>query len=61
MLSILGLTPTAEAVYRQILQHADWGVADLVAHLGLEEQEVREALETFRVGGLCLIHCDACG
>jgi DNA-binding CsgD family transcriptional regulator/sugar-specific transcriptional regulator TrmB len=45
VLSILGLTPTAEAVYRQILKHVDWGVADLVAHLKLEEQEVRDALD----------------
>lgn len=45
MLELLGLAPTAEAVYREMLADPDGGVAELRDRLRLPEQAVREALD----------------
>ncbi|MFI9388824.1 LuxR C-terminal-related transcriptional regulator [Kutzneria sp. NPDC052558] len=45
MLEALGLAPTAETIYRTVLEHPDWGVAELAAQLGWPELKVRAALD----------------
>lgn len=45
MLAALGLTAAAEAVYRAMVNHPAWGVADLVDELGLTEEAVQKALD----------------
>jgi sugar-specific transcriptional regulator TrmB/DNA-binding CsgD family transcriptional regulator len=45
VLAALGLNAVEESVYRQILKHGDWGVADLASDLGIAEEQVREALD----------------
>lgn len=45
LLSALGIDERAEAVYRLMLDQSDWGVAEIAAHLGLTETEVRTALD----------------
>jgi DNA-binding CsgD family transcriptional regulator len=45
VLELLGLSSRTEAVYRVILAHADWGIAQVVAHLQLSEELVRESLD----------------
>lgn len=46
MLALLGLSVTAEQVYRAMLAHPGDGVANLVRHLGLPEEQICEALQT---------------
>jgi DNA-binding CsgD family transcriptional regulator/sugar-specific transcriptional regulator TrmB len=46
LLAALGLGPTAEQIYRQMLAEPDWGVAELTGHLGVAESEVRAALDS---------------
>jgi len=36
----------AEAVYRALLEHPAWDVADLIGHLGIPETDVHDALST---------------
>lgn len=45
MLEPLGLTATAEATYRIILAHRDWGIREIADHLGLTVHEIKEALD----------------
>ncbi|MBY8870511.1 LuxR C-terminal-related transcriptional regulator [Micromonospora sp. PLK6-60] len=45
MLLALGLDSVAESVYRQMLAHPDWGVAELSAQLGVTETRLRSALD----------------
>jgi len=45
VLEPLGLSRTAEAVYRTMLAHRAWGVAEVAEHLGLTTQRVRAALD----------------
>jgi len=45
VLEALGLDPQTEAVYRTMLARPEWGVDDLVDHLGLTEPEVRACLD----------------
>ena len=45
MLEALGVQPTAETVYRLILDEPDWGVAELAGHLEWSQAMVREALD----------------
>lgn len=45
MLAALGVDETAEEVYRVMLTHPDWGVVDLIAHLGTTEDRIRAALD----------------
>lgn len=45
MLAALGLDADAEAVYRLMLVHQDWGIAELAADLGRTETEVRAGLD----------------
>lgn len=44
MLDALGIDTRTESIYRMLLQHADWGVAELAASLSLPEADVRKAL-----------------
>ncbi|GAA1218175.1 hypothetical protein GCM10009665_05130 [Kitasatospora nipponensis] len=46
MLAMLGLDRTSETVYRAMLARPQYGVAQLVQHLGLSEVAVRQALDT---------------
>jgi DNA-binding CsgD family transcriptional regulator/sugar-specific transcriptional regulator TrmB len=46
MLGRLGVPADAESIYWAILEHSDWGVAELVAELGIDESTVRDALST---------------
>jgi DNA-binding CsgD family transcriptional regulator/sugar-specific transcriptional regulator TrmB len=46
MLGRLGVPADAESVYWAILEHPDWGVAELVTELGIAESTVRDALST---------------
>ena len=45
MLAALGLTASAERVYREMLVQPQGGVADLADALGIPESEVRDALD----------------
>lgn len=45
MLEPLGLDLVTEKVYRSLLEQSAWGVAEICAHLGLTESEVRDALD----------------
>ena len=45
MLAALGLNAVEESVYRQMLKHGDWGVAELASDLRIAEEHVREALD----------------
>ncbi|MEV6302897.1 LuxR C-terminal-related transcriptional regulator [Actinoplanes sp. NPDC051861] len=45
MLATLGLTATAESVYRCLLRRPEWGVADIAQHLNIAGEDVREALD----------------
>lgn len=45
VLASLGLDADAEAVYRLMLTHQDWGVGELASHLSRPESEVRSALD----------------
>jgi DNA-binding CsgD family transcriptional regulator len=45
MLEALGLEHGAELVYRLILEHPTWGVAEVAQHLAWPEEEVRLALD----------------
>jgi DNA-binding CsgD family transcriptional regulator/sugar-specific transcriptional regulator TrmB len=45
MLQALGLSPTAEGVYRAMLTSPQLGVAELCAHLSLTESQVRSSLD----------------
>ncbi|MHC0429384.1 LuxR C-terminal-related transcriptional regulator [Streptomyces sp. O3] len=54
MLDALGLAPTAETVYRLVLDEPTWGVRELSAHLAWPEEAVREALDT--LADLRLLH-----
>ncbi|MFC6064092.1 helix-turn-helix domain-containing protein [Streptomyces ochraceiscleroticus] len=45
MLKVLGIDETAEAVYRLMLNHHDWGVAQLGEHLKCPQEDVRSALD----------------
>lgn len=42
---VLGLGTPGEGVYLAMLANPSWGVAELVAHLRLSEQQVRDALD----------------
>lgn len=53
MLEVLGLEAVSERVYREMLQHPEWGVDELVAGTGLAEAEVRDALD--RLAALTLL------
>jgi DNA-binding CsgD family transcriptional regulator/sugar-specific transcriptional regulator TrmB len=53
MLKPLGVDATGELVYRTMVAHRDWGVADLVTSLGLSEEEVRTTLD--RLADLALV------
>ncbi|MFI5530531.1 LuxR C-terminal-related transcriptional regulator [Kitasatospora sp. NPDC051853] len=53
MLELLGLDPTAEAVYRELLAHPEGGLAELCARLALSEPVVRDALD--RLADLTLL------
>ncbi|MCX5393840.1 helix-turn-helix transcriptional regulator [Streptomyces sp. NBC_00094] len=57
MLDALGIDTRAEHIYRMLLQHADWGVAELAASLSLSEAEVRAALD--RLSELSLLRPSA--
>ncbi|MFJ8308071.1 MULTISPECIES: LuxR C-terminal-related transcriptional regulator [unclassified Streptomyces] len=57
MLTALGLDAVAESVYRAMLADPQGGVAELVAALGVPEQDVRRALET--LSELALIRSSA--
>ena len=46
MLGALGLSARDEAIYRTMLDHPEYGVADISAHLSLTDDDVREALNT---------------
>lgn len=45
MLESLGLTATAEAVYRAMLSHRSWGVQQIAEHLALTKTQVKAALD----------------
>lgn len=45
MLEVLGLSAEADAVYRLMLAHRDWGVSRIAAHLTVSPGAVREALD----------------
>ncbi|SDZ35360.1 regulatory protein, luxR family [Amycolatopsis xylanica] len=45
MLKPLGLDAAAESVYRAMITHRGWGVAQLARHLGVSETEVHTALD----------------
>ena len=45
MLEALGLEPSAEAVYRLLLNEPSWKIADLARHLVWPEESVRAALD----------------
>jgi DNA-binding CsgD family transcriptional regulator/sugar-specific transcriptional regulator TrmB len=53
MLEPLGLDTKTESVYRALLEQSAWGVAEIGAHLGLSESEVRDALD--RLAALNLV------
>ncbi|MEY9861715.1 DNA-binding CsgD family transcriptional regulator/sugar-specific transcriptional regulator TrmB [Catenulispora sp. GAS73] len=53
MLEVLGLEAVSELIYREMLQHPEWGVTELVAGTGLSETEVRDALD--RLAALTLL------
>jgi DNA-binding CsgD family transcriptional regulator len=45
MLDILGLDPLSEQLYRSMLTHPMYGVAELAAHLDRPEKDVRQSLD----------------
>lgn len=45
MLETVGLAAQDQDIYRTLLLHPDWGIADIQHHLGLPEQEVCAALD----------------
>lgn len=45
MLESVGLAAQDQDIYRTLLLHPDWGIADIQHHLGLPEQEVLAALD----------------
>jgi DNA-binding CsgD family transcriptional regulator len=45
MLESLGLSRAAEAVYQLILKKPDWGISEIVVHLGWPAEEVQGALD----------------
>ncbi|MGP4014361.1 helix-turn-helix transcriptional regulator [Saccharopolyspora sp. 5N708] len=45
VLESLGLSSRTETVYRVMLAHADWGIAQVVEHLQVSEELVRESLD----------------
>ncbi|MFD0332054.1 hypothetical protein ACFQZC_37405 [Streptacidiphilus monticola] len=45
MLEAFGVDPISEAVYLAMLQRPDAAVDELTGHLGLEEPEIRKALD----------------
>ncbi|MEV7217658.1 helix-turn-helix transcriptional regulator [Kitasatospora cineracea] len=45
MLDVLGLDSHAEAVYREMLDGASGGIAELVARAGMTESQVRQSLD----------------
>ena len=45
MLELLGLDPSAEAVYRLVLGRPEWGIGEITEYLGWPETEVRAALD----------------
>ena len=53
MLKPLGVDATAESVYRAMVTHRDWTVADLVGHLKLTKDQVTDALD--RLADLALV------
>jgi DNA-binding CsgD family transcriptional regulator len=53
MLKPLGVDATAELVYRSMVAHRDWGVAELVSALAMSEDEVRCTLD--RLADLALV------
>lgn len=53
LLEELGLDPEAEAVYRYMLTHQDWGVAEIAETLGCPESRIGEALN--RLADLMLL------
>jgi DNA-binding CsgD family transcriptional regulator len=53
VLEELGLDPRAEAVYRLMLAHRDWGVREIAVSLRTSESEVRELLS--RLADLTLL------
>jgi DNA-binding CsgD family transcriptional regulator/sugar-specific transcriptional regulator TrmB len=46
MLEALGMGHEAELVYRTILEHPTWGVAEVAAHLDWHDANVRTAMDT---------------
>jgi DNA-binding CsgD family transcriptional regulator len=54
MLEPLGLSSTAEVVYRAMLDEPMWGVAELVEHTRLTEEDVRGALDA--LAEVALVH-----
>ena len=54
MLEALGLTQSTETLYRTVLEHPDWGVTELVEHLGWPELEIRSSLD--ELANLYLVH-----
>lgn len=54
MLEPLGLSSVAETVYRAMLEEPAWGVAELVEHTGLAEEDVRGALDA--LAEVALVH-----
>jgi DNA-binding CsgD family transcriptional regulator len=53
VLGNLGLDPDAEAIYRLLLQHSNWGVAEIAQSLRCSEAQVRDALD--RLADLMLL------
>jgi DNA-binding CsgD family transcriptional regulator/sugar-specific transcriptional regulator TrmB len=53
LLEDLGLDSVSEAVYRSMLAHRDWGVAEIAEHLHCSESGVRESLD--RLADLALL------
>jgi len=45
MLDVLGLDSPAEAIYREMLNEASGGVAELIARTGMTESQVRQSLD----------------
>lgn len=45
LLEEIGLNSEAEAVYRTMLLHRDWGVSQIAAHLRCTESRIRESLD----------------
>ena len=45
LLTALGIDEAAESVYRLMLTHQDWGVAEISEHLGLADSQVRATLD----------------